>query len=265
MVLLFTCSIRPIPTRGSTQTGLLFYFSMKILFLSFSVCVTVYHDWEPRKNQGTTMMANEPIALMASSLLVVDVQCGFTEMCPKELPVPGGLEIVPHVNRLLDIPWARIDASQDWHPRDHCSFLGRRENLYPPHCVMGTTGADFLPGLRTERFHTIWRKGYERDCEAYALTAQHPAFPEFLRSCDVTNVLVCGIATNICCFFVARDLRRAGFRVLLVEDASAGIDVPTANLFQQQTKEEGQRLGIEYVTLQLVCDFLADAPESGDA
>jgi nicotinamidase/pyrazinamidase len=193
-----------------------------------------------------------PIDPRASSLLVVDVQHGFTSLCPAELPVPGGLEIVPNINRLLELPWLRIDASQDWHAHDHCSFLGRRDNLYPPHCVMGTPGADFLPGLRGERFHAIWRKGFDRDFEAYALTAQHPGFLELLRASGVATVVVCGIATNICCFYVARDLRRAGFRVLLVEDASAGIDVPAANLFQRQTKEEGQRLGIEYTTVQAI-------------
>jgi nicotinamidase/pyrazinamidase len=36
--------------------------------------------------------------------------------------------------------------------------------------------------------------------------------------------------------------------VAIVEDASAGIDVPAANLFQDQAKAEGQQLGIEYVT-----------------
>ena len=74
--------------------------------------------------------------------------------------VPGGLEIVWAVNQLLHLPFRRIDASQDWHPPDHCSFLGRRDNHYPPHCVIGTPGAEFLPGLHTERFHTIWRKGF---------------------------------------------------------------------------------------------------------
>ncbi len=190
--------------------------------------------------------------LHTSCLLVVDAQRGFTSLCEAELPVPGGLEIVPNVNGLLELSWARIDASQDWHPPDHCSFLGRRDNLYPPHCVQGTPGADFLPGLHTERFHTVWRKGYDRDFEAYALTAQHPGFPAMLRTGGITTVAVCGIATNICCFFVARDLRAAGFRVLLVEDASAGMDVPAANLFQQQTKEEGRRLGIEYTTVDAI-------------
>ncbi len=182
-----------------------------------------------------------------SSLLVVDVQRGFTTLCPQELPVPGGLEIVPNVNRLLALPWARVDASQDWHPPDHRSFLGRADNLYPPHCVAGTPGAEFLPGLHTERFHVIWRKGYQRDFEAYAVTAQHPSFIDALRASGVKTVVVCGLATNICCFFAARDLRAARFDVLMVEDASAGIDVPAAGLLQARAKEEGLALGMHYV------------------
>jgi len=191
----------------------------------------------------------QPLRGRQSSLLVVDMQCGFTTLCPQELPVPGGLEIVPQVNHLLELPWARIDASQDWHPPDHRSFFSQRDHLYPPHCVMGTPGAEFLPGLHTERFHAIWRKGFDRDFEAYAVTAQHPGFAFLMRASNVGTAVVCGIATNICCFFAARDLRRQGFDVWLVEDASAGIDVPAADLFQDRAKREGQSLGIHYVSL----------------
>jgi nicotinamidase/pyrazinamidase len=114
---------------------------------------------------------------------------------------------------------------------------------------MGTPGAEFLPGLHTVRFHTVWRKGFQCEFEAYALTAQHPGFPVLLRASGIEAVVVCGIATNICCFYAARDLRREGFRVVLVEDASAGIDLPAANLYQAQAKAEGTHLGIEYVNL----------------
>jgi nicotinamidase/pyrazinamidase len=191
----------------------------------------------------------DPIRLAESALLVVDAQCGFTELCPDELPVPGGLAIVRAINRLLALPWKRIDASQDWHPPDHRSFHGRRDNLYPPHCVAGTRGAEFLPGLDVQHFHAIWRKGYDSDFEAYAVTAQHPGFGDVYRADGITTAAICGLAANICCFFAARDLRQEGFRVLMVEDASAGIDVPAAGLFQQQTKIEAQRMGIEYVTV----------------
>ncbi len=189
----------------------------------------------------------ETLVLARSSLLVVDVQYGFTVLCPQELPVPGGLEIVPRVNQLLALAWQRIDASQDWHPPDHCSFFGWRDNLYPPHCVMGTPGAEFLPGLQTGRFHTIWRKGFERDADAYAITAQHPGFPALLRHTGIETVAICGIAANICCFFAARDLRQAGFTILMIEDASAGIDVPAANLYQDRARNEGIGMGIRYV------------------
>jgi len=191
-------------------------------------------------------MRTAVIQLLESSLLVVDAQRGFTTLCPKELPVPGGLEIVPNVNRLLELSWERIDASQDWHPPDHCSFFGQRDNLYPPHCVAGTAGADFLPGLQTNRFHAIWRKGFYRDADAYAITAQHPGFPGLLRASGINTVVACGLATNICCFFAARDLRNAGFNVYMVEDASAGIDVPAAGLFQEKAKKEGEQMGICY-------------------
>jgi nicotinamidase/pyrazinamidase len=189
----------------------------------------------------------KPIHFTESGLLVVDAQCGFTELCPEELPVPGALAIVPVVNQLLKLPWQRIDASQDWHPSEHRSFFGRADNLYPPHCVAGTRGAEFIPGIETARFHAIWRKGFDRDFEAYAVTAQHPGFAACLRASGITTVAICGLALNICCFFAARDLRRDGFRVLLVEDASAGIDVPAAGLIQSQAKQEGEAMGIEYV------------------
>ena len=185
----------------------------------------------------------------ATALLVVDAQRGFTELCPAELPVPGGAAIVPKVNELLALPFARVDATQDWHPPDHRSFLGRPDDLYPPHCVMGTPGAEFLPGLHTHRFAAVWRKGYDRDFEAYAVTAQHPGFAAVLAASGITAVVVCGIATNICCFFAARDLKRAGLDVWLAEDASAGIDVPAAGLRQAKAKAEGEALGIRYVAV----------------
>lgn len=188
----------------------------------------------------------QPLPLASTGLIVVDAQQGFTTLCPRELPVPGGVEIVPLLNQLLEASWARIDASQDWHPPNHCSFFGQRDNFYPPHCVMGTPGAEFLPGLHTNRFHAIWRKGFKPDEEAYAITAQHPAFAHLLRESGIQAVVIAGIALNICCYSTARDLRAAGLRVVIAEDASAGIDVPAAGLFQAKARTDGINAGIEY-------------------
>ena len=73
---------------------------------------------------------------------------------------------------------------------------------------------------------------------AYALETSH------------TDASGHALATNICCHYAARDLRQAGFRVLVVQDASAGIDVPAAGLYQDKAKKEGLQMGIEYVSLQ---------------
>lgn len=198
-----------------------------------------------------------------TSLVVVDAQRGFTDLCPNELPVPGGVEIVPAINQLLELPFGRIDATQDWHPPDHRSFHGRSDNLYPPHCVIGTAGAEFLPGLHTEKFHAIWRKGFHSDKEAYAITAQHPSFGSCLRAAGIKTVVVCGIATNICCFFTARDLRKGGFEVILVEDASAGIDIPAVNLYQSKAMEEGELLGIRYLKVaEVISRMMRQEPAS---
>jgi len=184
-----------------------------------------------------------------TSLLVVDAQQGFTDLCPGELPVPGGAAIVPHVNDLLALRFARIDASQDWHPPDHRSFHGRADGLYPPHCVAGTPGAEFLPGLHAHRFGTVWRKGFDPDFEAYAITAQHPGFPALLRASGVTAVVVCGLAANICVFHSARDLKAAGFDVWIATDASAGLDVPSAGLYEADAVAECAALGIRRATV----------------
>jgi nicotinamidase/pyrazinamidase len=42
--------------------------------------------------------------------------------------------------------------------------------------------------------------------------------------------------------------------VIIAEDASAGIDVPAAGLFQAKAKAEGQELGIRYLTTQAILD-----------
>lgn len=198
-----------------------------------------------------------------AALVVVDMQCGFSELCPQELPVPGALAIIPAVNRLLSYPWARIDATQDWHPPNHCSFLGQRDNLYPPHCVQGTRGAEFLPGLHTERFHTIWRKGFLPDRDAYAITAQHPGYSALLRASHIDAVVVCGLAKNICVFYTARDLRQAGFQVIIADDASAGIDVPTAQLYQEQARREALGLGIMYLSVEEIISACKNPQPTG--
>ena len=85
--------------------------------------------------------------LSDAALIIVDVQNDF---CPGgALPVTDGDKIVPILNvyiKRFREEGAPVFATRDWHPNDHISF---EENggIWPPHCVQGTSGAQFHPGL----------------------------------------------------------------------------------------------------------------------
>ena len=101
-----------------------------------------------------------------NALILVDIQNDFIP--GGALPVPDGDAVVPLANRLQDS--GRFDvivATQDWHPANHGSFAanhpgcspgevidlhGLSQVLWPTHCVQGTAGADFAPGLDRSRW-----------------------------------------------------------------------------------------------------------------
>ena len=85
-------------------------------------------------------------------------------------------------------------------------------------------------------------------------------FIDFLRAGGIREVVVCGLAANICCFFAARDLRRASFEVLIASDATAGIDVPAAGLFQDQSRAEAIALGIRYLRTDEIASSVSESP-----
>lgn len=81
------------------------------------------------------------------ALIVVDVQRDF---CPGgALAVPHGDEVVPPLNKWLQVKKLFKVATRDWHPADHCSFR-RAGGPWPDHCVQGTPGAEFHPGLNVK-------------------------------------------------------------------------------------------------------------------
>ena len=179
---------------------------------------------------------------MSACLIVVDVQNDF---CPGgALAVPKGDEVVPVINRLA----ARFDnvvLTQDWHPRDHASFASShpgkkpfetinlpygKQVLWPNHCVQGTPGAAFHPGLNTERAKLVVRKGFHRDVDSYSgfLEADRTTttgLAGYLKEKGLRELFVCGLATDFCVGWTALDARATGFEVAVIEDACRAIDL----------------------------------------
>ena len=175
-------------------------------------------------------------------LLIVDVQNDF---CPGgTLAVPQGDEIVPAVNRLTR-RFAHVVMTQDWHPRGHRSFASAHpgsqpfetiemeygaQTLWPDHCVQGTSGAEFHPGLDIPQVELIIRKGYRAGIDSYSAFRENDrrtltGLAGYLRERGFERVTVCGLALDYCVFFSAIDAREAGFETSVALDACRGIDL----------------------------------------
>ena len=175
-------------------------------------------------------------------LLIIDVQNDF---CPGgTLAVPQGDEIVPAINRLAG-SFAHVILTQDWHPRGHASFAsshpGRQpfetieveygpQTLWPDHCVQGSDGAVFHPGLDIPRVELIVRKGYRATIDSYSAFRENDrktptGLAGYLRERGFERVTVCGLATDFCVFYSAIDAVAAGFGTAVALDASRAIDI----------------------------------------
>jgi nicotinamidase/pyrazinamidase len=175
-------------------------------------------------------------------LLVVDAQNDF---CPGgALAVPGGDTIVPAVNRLAG-RFAHVVLTQDWHPRGHVSFAsshpGRRpfetieldygtQVLWPDHCVQGTQGAAFHPGLDIPHAELVLRKGHAGTIDSYSAFRENDrktptGLAGYLRERGFDRLTLCGLATDFCVLYSALDGRAAGFEVAVALAACRGIDL----------------------------------------
>lgn len=178
----------------------------------------------------------------ATALLIVDAQYGF--MPGGGLPVAGGDAIVPVINRIAP-HFANVVLTQDWHPRDHVSFAanhpGRQpfetiplpygeQVLWPVHCVQGTRDAALHDGLQVDHAQLIVRKGFRRDVDSYSAFTEADrrtttGLAAWLHARGITQLTLCGLATDYCVAWSALDARAAGFEVTVVEDACRAIDL----------------------------------------
>lgn len=158
------------------------------------------------------------------AVLIVDVQADF--LPGGNLGVQRGDEVVPVLNRYLAAARRKgvpVFASRDWHPRDHCSFLAQG-GPWPEHCVAGSPGAEFAPGLALTRDTVIISKATAKDTDAYSAFQGTELAPR-LRELGVKRLLVGGLATDYCVVNTVLDARKAGFEVLLQVDAMRAVNV----------------------------------------
>jgi nicotinamidase/pyrazinamidase len=194
-------------------------------------------------------------------LLIVDLQNDF---CPGgALAVPEGDSIVPLANGLAR-RFAHVVLTQDWHPPDHLSFAsshpGRKpfetaamaygaQTLWPDHCVQGTAGAAFHPGLDIAAAELILRKGFRREVDSYSGFFENDrstatGLAGYLRERGFRRVFLCGLALDFCVRYSAEDAVRCGFEAVVIDDACRAIDTGGS---LSAAREAFDRLGISRI------------------
>jgi nicotinamidase/pyrazinamidase len=172
----------------------------------------------------------------------VDTQVDFMDPSGK-LYVPGAKEVTPAMERLVDAArGARIVhvASADDHELTDPEISDRPDhrNTYPPHCLRGTRGAEkiietkqrdplplglvpFPPGLLSRlidgrREILLLKKNFD--------VFTNPNCDALLAALDPDEIVVFGVATDVCNDAAIRGFLQRGRQVRFVEDAARGLD-----------------------------------------
>ncbi|MGT2425374.1 nicotinamidase [Amnibacterium kyonggiense] len=190
---------------------------------------------------------------MTRGLLIVDVQNDFTE--GGALGVDGGAAVARRISEHLAAhrgEYALVAASRDWHDGDgdnggHFATSSAPDFTvtWPVHCVAGTPGAEYHPGLDTTGIEVHVRKGQGRP--AYSAfegtTEDGRSLAEVLVERGITDLDVVGIATDHCVRASALDALESGERVRVLTDLVAGVAPGTS----AAALDEFRTVGIETV------------------
>ena len=165
---------------------------------------------------------------MNKVLIIVDLQNDFV-LPTGALSVPGAMDAANNIKELLKREeFSRVITTVDFHPKNHISF-----KTWPPHCVIGTTGANLFD-INYPLGTVIVPKGTVTELEEYGVTPELYDVDEYLL-CGVARIgarihkenclyIVCGVAGDYCVKETFTNLEEAGFNVELYLPGIASID-----------------------------------------
>ena len=104
--------------------------------------------------------------------------------------------------------------------------------LWPTHCVQHTSGAELIPEIDAERVDLLVSKGLDPGVEMYSAfnnifgdrRGADVDLVEYLEKRGITHVYACGLTGDVCVYENAMGAKRAGFEVILLQDAVRSVD-----------------------------------------
>jgi nicotinamidase/pyrazinamidase len=183
---------------------------------------------------------------MTRALVVVDVQNDFCE--GGSLAVTGGAEVAAAITahvRSAAGGYAHVVATRDHHvdPGGHFAEHPDYLETWPPHCVVGTAGAELHPALDREPIEAVFDKGeHAAAYSGFEGAAEGVGLADWLRGHGVDAVDVVGIATDHCVRATALDAVAAGFATRVLLPLTAGVAEASTEAALEQLRTAGVRL-----------------------
>lgn len=198
---------------------------------------------------------------MIIASLDIDAQKTFTPLCPNELPIQGGNEIVAELNAQAQLAQFRI-MSKDAHTLaahwlcQHASDNGSPSNLpnaphrWVAHAIIGTEGFELLDGLPSEYEYDfcVW-KGISPEFHPYGACFHDcheklsTGLIEWLNSHHVDSIIIGGLATDYCVkSTVLQLLNNGNWQIFINQAACRGIATNTSTIALTQMAQQGAKL-----------------------
>jgi nicotinamidase/pyrazinamidase len=178
------------------------------------------------------------------ALIVADVQNDFCE--GGSLAVAGGAEVAHAITELLrQGGFDHVVATRDHHidPVGHFSKTPDYIDSWPPHCVVGTPGAELHPALDTSCIEAIFDKGdYQAAYSGFEGSLEGQSLADWLRMHSVDAVEIVGIATDHCVRASALDAVHNGFATTVRLGLTAGVAPGTVDKALKQMDDAGALL-----------------------
>lgn len=200
-----------------------------------------------------------------NAFLIVDVQNDFItgslniKQCAAQ---HDGSEVIEPINRLLEtVNFDAVFYSLDWHPVDHVSFIDNlhlrevdpssgiskevaqvydtitfrgppllKQRLWPRHCIQDSWGAELHKDLKILDNAIKIYKGTNPAVDSYSVfwdnkKMQETTLSSQLQEKGVTDIYICGLAYDVCVGATAVDALKSGYRTILIDDCSRGVDL----------------------------------------
>lgn len=173
------------------------------------------------------------------------------------LPIPDARSIEDKLRELTKLAAKhniKVVSTADWHTFSSKETSDKPDwiNTFPPHCLIDTKGAKYVPATKPRKPYIIdWRQESfnPKKVEAYRnIVLYKDAFDIFqgsphtekvLQIIKPDRVIVYGVATNVCVNFAVLGLLERGKEVYVVTDAIKELPIPPLEEILNPWREKG--------------------------